>query len=208
MDTLYDKFQKSVSASTTNLTLPYAAMNKPFCGERWEFSIAAYNEVGLGQFSEPKPGWPWCWRHRYVGDLTTVTILRCWWRDLLTIWSPTPKPAQWGQNKIQIRNFVVAEVTRSWARLELDLPIFSSITTEIWIYVSIAPQTNEPIRISPTSNWYVIPELRPTSHVTVRRITVSVANFDTMAHGLWVCLNIGHSTETHFATDSDFCFTF
>ena len=81
-------------------------MNKPFCGERWEFSIAAYNEVGLGPFSEPKPG-------------------------------------QCGQNKIQIRNFVVAEVARSWARLEWDLPILSSIITEMWIYVSIGPQTNK-----------------------------------------------------------------
>ena len=121
-------------------------MNKPFCGERWEFSIAAYNEVGLGPFSEPKPG-------------------------------------QCGHNKIQIRNFVVAEVARSWARLEWDLPILSNIITEMWIYVSIGPQTNKPIQISPTSNRYIIPELRPASNVTVS-LKALTNTFDTKSEVL------------------------
>ena len=32
---------------------------------------------------------------------------------------------------------------KSWARLEWDLSILSSILTEMWIYVSIGPQTNK-----------------------------------------------------------------
>ena len=25
--------------------------------------------------------WQWCWWHRYVGDFTMVTDLRCWWQN-------------------------------------------------------------------------------------------------------------------------------
>ena len=66
--------QKSVSETTTNLTLP---LNKrTFCGEMWEFAIAAYNDAGLGPFSAPKEGY--CGKIRKIDDIRASEVAKSW----------------------------------------------------------------------------------------------------------------------------------
>ena len=66
--------QKSVSETASNLTLPLN--KKAFCGERWEFAIAAYNDAGLGPFSKPKEGY--CGIIRKIHDLRVLEVAKSW----------------------------------------------------------------------------------------------------------------------------------
>lgn len=66
--------QKSVAEATSNLTLPLS--KRAFCGEKWEFAIAAYNEAGLGPFSTPKEGF--CGMIRKIENVRVLEVAKSW----------------------------------------------------------------------------------------------------------------------------------